>query len=153
MARGFNSDTANEGSTSKFNEAFLKMHRINRLQDMINIASINPLAFNLELNVYNYEVIIRSCSALLKECWGKLSDDERKDAVQLKTALEESLKKFKIHQEVTWHNHEDKKIKFHRQNWEVLEKYIFNYDTKIRELLSSVGYDSPNADEFDEDDF
>ena len=64
----FNYPNANEtweGSSSKINEAWLKMQRLHKMQDYLNMAGMNLLATNLDLGIYNYQVKINSCNALL----------------------------------------------------------------------------------------
>lgn len=137
--------------TSKFNEAFLKMHRIHKLQDSINLASLNPLQLNPQLFVFNYEIIIRACDGILKECWAKMTPEERTDAVQLKEAIELKLESNPIHFNMQNKTNNKEQIKLNLNNWNVLKKWIFKYEVKTRELLGKTGYDSPDKDSWDED--
>ena len=137
---------------SKFNEAYLKMHRIHKLQDTINLASLNPLLMHNELKVFNYQIIIRCCNSLVGECWAKLKDEHKKDALSFKKAIETSLRKYPIHEEVINQNNNQTQMKFNEDNYDIINEWIENYKLKVKELLGIAEYDSPNRDIWDEDD-
>jgi hypothetical protein len=142
-----------ERAVSKFNEAFLKMSRINKLQDTINLCSINPLLYNHELNVFNYQIMISCCNGLLKECYGKMKDEEKKDAIEMKDAIEKMMKKYPVHENIKDIKTGEYNIKYNEQRWRILNDWIFKYDLLVRDLISKTGYDSPNKSDFDDDDF
>jgi ribosomal protein S17E len=138
-------------STSKFNEAFLKMHRIHRLQDTMNICGMNPLAFNNELQVFNYQAKVSACDGIMMEVWGKLDDEEKNKASQLKRAVERFMEKYPIYISKKNQVNNKKMVDVDPSAWNVLKNIIFEYECYMRELLSRTGYDSPNKDEYPED--
>lgn len=149
MAYNNSEPTETEGFQSKYNEAFLKMHRFHKLQDSINLASMNPLEININLNIYNYQIIIESINSLLKECWSKLNESDRAEALGRKVAIEYLLKKCPIHTFPKNQTNSKGMSKLNQANWELLQKWLFNYETFVRDLVGKTGYDSPNKDEFD----
>jgi len=138
-----------DGFKSKFNEAFLKMHRFHKLQDSINLSSMNPLEMNMNLGVYNYQIIIQAINGLLKECWSKLNNEDKTNAVELKEMVENLLRKKPVHEFPKNQSSNSPIVKINKHNWELLERWIFKYETHVRGLIGKAGYDSPNADEFD----
>jgi hypothetical protein len=137
-------------SKSKFNEAFLKMHRIHRLQDLSNMAGINLLAFNETLLVPNYIVKLNVNEGLLFEVWSKLSAEEREEIIKLKEIVEGFIEKNPIYFDVK-NNLQNKNItKIDYSILKILKRALFKYETKIRELIGRTGYDSPDYD-YDED--
>jgi len=142
----FDAGTEEEGSASKYNEAWLKMRRLHDLQSMINIAGLNPTAFNPELGIYNYQVKVNCCNALLLEVWGKLNEEERHNAVTMKEAIEEKMIKNPIHENKKDFSKNKTITVLENKNWNVLKGWIFKYETLIKELLTKTKYDSPDFD-------
>ena len=87
------------GKTSKFNAGILQMQRIHDLQERLNLAKINPLAYNEDLGLFNYEVILNTINALYLEAESKLATKEKEEAVKLKKALEIFLERKPVHPE------------------------------------------------------
>jgi hypothetical protein len=123
---------------SEVNEAFLKMERINKVQDACNLANLNPLSLNLELGIYNYQVIINGNNALLLEAWGQLNETKRKEGVNLKNSIEFFLKNYPIIENVIDNSKGKSNEKINLDNWNILEKWIFIYQAKIKELLTEA---------------
>lgn len=142
-----------EGHFSKFNEAWLKMKRIDKLQDTINLCIINPTEFNLQYNCFNYQVVLTCCASIIAECWGKLSEEKREDALNFKLAIEKTIKKYPIHNQVKDSSNGKMVLKYNDEVWDVMSKWLFNYNLKCRDYLAGAGYDSPDTDSFDDDDF
>lgn len=140
-----------EDSKSQFNEAFLKMYRINKLQDAINNSNISPLAWNVNLNVYNYQILFSSLNGLLMEAWSKLNPKEKEDAGNMKSAIESAMKKYPIYETRKNVAIGKTETKLNKRNWETISKWLFKYEVMVREMLGRTGYDSPNKEEYPED--
>ena len=140
-----------EGDKSKFNEAFLKMHRFHRCQERINMCRLNPLAMNEALGVWNFMAMISDCESLLMEVWGKLTSDERKEMIGMKENIEKFSEKYPVYDTNTNHTNGKTRLNMDMSVWNVLKKQIFKYECRVRELITRAGYDSPNYDEYDDD--
>lgn len=139
-----------DGSVSKFNEAYFKMMRLHEIQKVINDCSTNILAFNIDYGVYNYELIFKSLNQLLLETWSKIKKEQKEESVKFKQAIEIFLLKYPIiinkKDSVTG----EPIVKINKSNQIILENWLFKYQSMIKEYLGKVGYDSPNyEDTFD----
>lgn len=139
-----------EGKFSKFNEAWLKMKRIDKLQDTINGCIINPTEFNLQYNCFNYEIVLRCCSSIIAECWAKLNEETRTDALKFKRAVETSIRKYPVHNQTKDINNGKTMLKYDSKVWEIMSEWLFKYNLKCRDYLGQSGYDSPDMD-YDDD--
>lgn len=139
----YNYNNSDEGQSSKFNAGILQMNRLHELQRHLNTANLNPLAFDIELGVYNYQTIIDNTTNLVEEAGNKLSKDEKKQSMVLKDAVEKLIQKYPIHR----FNPQRKKNILSVGNWEHLRKLIFYYQDYARSLLDKHNLNSPIEDE------
>jgi hypothetical protein len=58
-------DSAQEPNKAMFNEAYFVTKRLSSLQERINFAKMNPLAYNNEVMVYNYQIWFTDLTSLL----------------------------------------------------------------------------------------
>jgi hypothetical protein len=140
-------DEINLGTQSSFNEASLKMIRIHKFQETSGVCNFNPLQPNQQTGTYNYEVIFECNNNLLKECWGKMNDKEREELKNTKDYLQKFLKKHPIHKQINFPNENKPQTKTFIYHWEIYKEALFNYELRIRELLTRIKYDSPDMDE------
>lgn len=138
-----------DGDSSDYNEAFLKMHRLDRLQNTINDCSNNPLSYNEEINTFNYELRFSTCNSLLQEIYSKLSEEERKDILALKNAIEIILIKYPIHSYKSNVITKKKELKINNNNWLVIKNWLYKYELKLRDLLDKTGYTTKSKDYYD----
>jgi hypothetical protein len=139
-----------EGQLSKFNAGILQMTRLHKLQEQLNEANYNPLAYNEALGVYNYEIIIRATTNIIKEAGKKLSDTEKKDALALKKVLEAAIEKYPIHELKINQGYPHKRfIQVNSINWKLLKEFIFQYEDLARGFLDKHNLNSPPEDESD----
>ena len=140
-----------EGSNSQFNAGLLQMKRIHEIQDLLNRASLNPLAFNEELGVYNYQIIFSSTCSLLNEASPKLGKDERKDAEKLRNGIREFIVKFPIYELKkdikAGSNYSTNSL--NKKHWQILLDWLQTYETLIRNLLDKHQLNSPNKEDDD----
>lgn len=136
------------GKTSKFNAAVLQMQRIHDLQERLNRAKINQLAYSEDVGLFNYEIILNTINALYLEVEPKLGTKENKKGLLLKEAIEDSLKKNPVHFEKKTLTYPYRPtIQFNKNNWENIRKVIFFYESLVRDFLEIHGMNSPPNDD------
>ena len=134
-----------EGEISKFNEAFLKMKRLDKIQDGINTLRLSPLQFNMEQRVYNYQLVLSLLTSLYMEVIGKLSPPEKEKAMELKKDIEENLNKKPPFQ---LRSHYDKKTTiFVEDAWRELEKKINDFEEFLRIMMDKHGLGTPSEEQ------
>ena len=137
-----------QGKTSKFNAAVLQMQRIHDLQERLNRAKINPLAYSEDVGLFNYEIILNTITALYLEVEPKLSKVENEKGLVLKEAIEDFLEKTPVHFEKKTLTYPYRPtIQFNKQNWESVRKVIFFYESLVRDFLEIHGMNSPPNDD------
>lgn len=137
-----------EDKSSMFNQAGLQMKRLDEEIKRINQCKIDPLAFNIEFNTYNYQVIFMSIKNIFLEIIEKLKPNEEEKILLMIRGIGHLLEhnppykivKTKVYPYKT-------KVKFDANAWRILDRYIFNFDLKIRKLMEQHGYGSPLADD------
>lgn len=133
-----------EAKKSKFNAGVALAERIDALQQAINNAWQNPLAFNINTGTHNYDVIINANESLTKETWGKLKPDEKKEADKIRNIIREFIKRFPP---ITLTSNGDKKI--NTDNYEKLKILMDLYEKKNKTFLDEHDLNSPNIDDED----
>jgi len=133
-----------EGSLSKFNAGMLQMTRLHSLQEKINGCNLNPLAYDSDASVFNFEIIFSCNNSLLEEAWPKLSEKEQKKAILLKTALNNFLKKYPIYEK-----RRRKGLQLNECHWEIISEWLCKYSLMIRDLLNKHRLSSPDDDDDD----
>ncbi len=140
--------SSDEGKFSEFNPAALKMMRLDKAQTLINQINGNLLAYNSEHGVYNFELKFRVCNNLYQEVESKLSKDERKDAEEMRKAVEKALENNQIYtssQNKTFPY--NKTTKLNEGTWKIIKKWLFDWETRVRALLDSHGLDTKYIDD------
>lgn len=143
---------------SKFNEAGLKMTRVHKLQDTINICSLNKLGHFIDVNNIgvlpegerNYKVIFQCLNQLLMEVWGKLEDNDRKSVSQKRNVINEFLKTknpYQLIYDLNNRSYEELNV----GNWVILEEQLIEYEEDIRNLLDKHKISGGNQDDEDGD--
>lgn len=106
------------------------------LQRKINQCRMNPFIIDEEMGVYNYEIILRCITQLLQEVLPKLKEDDKFNILALKKAVETQLKNNPIHVLKKEKNYpHNKYYELKNENWETFEKWLFEYESKVRYLL------------------
>lgn len=146
MAYKYNYGDPDQGESSQFNAGLLQMKRIHEIQDLLNKASLNPQAFNDEVGVYNFEIILSSINSLLHESSPKLGKVERLEAESMRDSIKLFLVNHPIFELKKNLNAGNSRLtnKFNKKNWKVLEKWIVAYETFVRHLLDKHELNSPN---------
>lgn len=149
MAYDYNYDEVDQGQSSKFNAGLLQMKRLHEVQDLLNRASLNPLAYNEEIGVYNFQIMFSSITTLLNESSAKLGATERKEAEALREGIRSFLTEkpiFEMTQDVKVGGSKSV-IRFNKKNWNILEKYLIQYQTLVRKQLDAHNLNSPNQED------
>ena len=94
MGDFFQSD---QGSISKFNEASLKLLRINNEQLRINQCNINLLGFDPEVSMFNYEIKFNCLGSLFSEISAQLTDKEVKEVKDLRKKIKNKIRDRPVH--------------------------------------------------------
>jgi hypothetical protein len=133
-------------SKGMFNEAMFVMRRLDNSQSRINLVRINPLIFNSEVGVYNYEVWYSDLISLLNESWGKLNDTERKEALRMKELLDNMLINFPIHENIIKASTNQRITKINKDNWEKFKRTLYIFERNIKVYMDKHGLSNPNVE-------
>lgn len=128
------------GSQSVFNEAVLKMQRLDELQERLNLLNLDPTALNEFTGQYNFKSITNTLKSLLAEVWGKLSNLEKQNGLRLLKIIKSAMKNKPIF--ITTKTGK----KFNNENWEYIEELLFSYELLIRQYLEDHDLATPNAE-------
>ena len=138
---------AGDGSLSKFNEASLKILRINAIQSTINECNVNLLGINLEVGKYNYEVKFDCINSLFVEISAQLSDKEIDSVQKLRKNIKKLMKTKPVHDNVkNMVTHEINK-KVNASNWDTIEELLFDYDILIKRYMKKHNISLPDDDD------
>lgn len=137
----YNSDD----KVSEFNEAALKMMRLDRIQDHLNELWVYPTAYNVELARYNYEIIQSLIESLYQEVRPKMRDEEKKKGEQYIEIIDRYMEEFPPHKEKR--QIEESKKEFDRSNWRKIKKALRTFESFVRHQLDNHGFGSPNKDD------
>ena len=127
---------------SIFNEAGLKMERLNHLQSAMNEFRINPFSRTHSMYQWDFELWAACVDGLYLEVFPKLKEKEDETAIELLNKVRETnMKLLKIRDVSLWG------MQLHREKmWEIREA-LFNAEKYIRKLLEDHNLGSPNADD------
>jgi hypothetical protein len=143
-----------DDSKSEFNEAWLKVGRINKLQDTMNMMWLNPLELNENIKKYHYQIYISCCDGILQECLPRVNESKAEDIDDYRRALKITLQKYPVNYPVkNQGNNGEAVMKVNLKNWNIIEEMIFKYGKKVRMLIKDAGYDTKSASGLDDDDF
>ena len=136
------SDTEYEGKVSTFNEAALKMVRLDNLQTAMNQFRINPFIRLHSEHQFDFELWAACLDGLYLEVSSKLSDKEDEKIMKLlNTAREEMATLLKIRDTSLWG------AQIHRIKMSNIRIALFNAEKTIRRMLDEHGLGSPNTPE------
>ena len=137
------------GKTSLFNEASLKMKRIDTHQTLVNNLRTNLLNWNPFYLKYNYQIVISEILSLAAEVRGKLSTDEKKDLVLWRDKIIDMQEQTQIYKTKSVETFSDTKNtkEVIWNNWRALRSMIFELEDFVRDLIEEHGLSSPNTEE------
>jgi len=138
-----------EFKESRFNEAALKMERINRSQSIINSLRAILFEWNREYGKWNYEVVSPELISLLKEVKSKQPKDEKVKSSRLRNILFHMLEEFPVYSysvSISLAGKEKKKF-VNSKNKEEIRKIIYICEDYINDEMESHGMSSPNVDD------
>ena len=127
---------------SVFNEAALKMRRIDDSWQVINILRTNLLDWNGEFNKWNYEIVISQLITSLYETFGKMKIEEKKFFDKSKEEIMNLLEFHPTYQKKTIQSLSGTKtiLVFNKDNWKVLRKKINSFENFCREQQEVHGF-------------
>ncbi len=133
-----------EGDVSTYNEASLKMMRLNNIQININKCNLNLFEIDLETERFKYEIKISLINSLFSEISSKCSDGETDKNQVWNNAIQKILKNappFKTRfNEV---RHKSEFLGWNTYNCDLIKDTLFKYENFVRKLLEVHGYGSP----------
>jgi len=138
-----------DGTTSVFNEAVLKMQRIHECQRIINSVRSNLLAWNFEYGKYNYEVYSTQILNLFGEVMAKLNKKEFGDAKTKRKEMLNALESSNIisRQHMKSFGNPRVEIVIDRKGWEKLRDTLLDCEDYSRNLIDKHGMATPNEEE------
>lgn len=130
-----------EGNNSKFNEAALKMRRIDSIQSELHNYRIHLLRFDPMYQMYHYEIVFSLCNSLEMELLGYLTKKEEGDIDKIREELNYRIENKKPHEKKI--NRDKKIIKLNKDNWNLFKKKLFEYERELRRLIHIHKLGSP----------
>ena len=137
-----------DSKKSKFNEAMLKMDRLNNSQKVINSLRTNMLFFNHDYAKYNYEVICSELISLIHEIFGKMNVNEKEKAKEWRTKLLDYLEFvpiWEIEKNGSFSDGGTRKT-FYKQNWLGLRTLMLKIEEFVREQLEEHEFSGTNIE-------
>lgn len=143
-----NANLNDEGRISDYNSASYKMFRLHELFKEINSINNDLSAFNLEFNIFNYELKFRLLESLYQEVESKLRSEEKYEGEGLRVCIQELLKKYPVHTEIRNNIYPYKTIKkVNHVNLNIIRNWLFKFESLVRQLIDSHGMDTRYDDE------
>lgn len=134
------------GKLSRFNAGIAQTIRIDDLQQKLNLARFNPLAQDLEIGRFNYEIMVSACDGLLQESWAKLSPKEKEEGDRLRKLVSLFIDVFPIYTQT-----KDGKTKVNYQNYRKFMELINLYEKKNKIFLDDHNLNAPNYEDDDDE--
>jgi len=134
-----------EGDISKFNEAALKMRRIDILQADLHNYRLHPLRYNLEYEKYHYEIVFSLCLSLEMELLGYMSEKEEEDVKDLREEIQD-----KIDNNPPFEDKQNLDVKnkvLNKDKWKELASPLLDYERALRRLIHIHKLGSPTETE------
>lgn len=118
---------------SKFNSGVIQSIRIGKITDLINHAKSNPLAYNITLIDYNFNIWFRSVSSLYDEidCYIK-KDDSRSSLIKARKMIQDMMKNYPVLEDIN-RNGRIKQV-VNNKNWEKIRDAIEFYELKVKDM-------------------
>jgi len=133
--------------SSKFNAGILQMERLHDLQALINKANSNLTAFNLEYNIYNYELLLASLNSLYQEVRPKLKKEERIAGDLFRFKLMKAMEEYPIHEDKKDIITKKTNSILNKSNLQVHRRYLIEYESLIRDMMDKHSFNSPTEDD------
>ena len=148
MKMAWNNYNSDEGKYSEYNTASLKMKRLSDETSEISQINGNLLAFNQDYGVYNFELKLSKLDNLYLEVESKLNEKERKDIESFRKVLHLKIKKNLIFVQKKKPTYPYTRVAVTDEKvWDVIVKWLFEYERKVRGLLDEHGLDTKYEDE------
>ena len=126
---------------SVFNEAALKMRRIDKSWDYVNMLRTHLLSWNSEFGEWNYQVVISQLFSLCLEVRGKMTDPEKESFNNLRKEIIDLIEEKPIYSQRKENSLGDNKsfIIFNKDNWKRLREKIFELEDFCRDQQEAHG--------------
>jgi hypothetical protein len=132
-----------------FNEAALKMRRIDENWQTINHLRTNMLDYNYFFKKYNYEVIISMLFSQCNEILDLMSSDDLRIFNFFRDNIISSLEKYSVHQKKCHYSFGEVSSKtiINKSNWNFMRNLIFMFEDFTRMQLGKHGVSNPRKDD------
>lgn len=133
---------------AQYNQASYQQLRINDLLQLIDRASINPLAQDQSIGVYNYQLIFNNLNSLFITTHAKYTEEELKEVQEMKKELQNFINTNPIFQQrLDPRDSSRRTIVFQTAKWNTLWDMILNYRMKIEKLMDVHGFGNPTKED------
>lgn len=143
-----------ETRISQWNEAQLKMFRINTLQERINDLWTNPLAYNEEAGKYNFELLFQSIISYWYEVRPKTNNNEKDEMDKIVDIIEKFMDNNPIIRKITIESpatymkqYAPQGIKTDINKWKILRKLLRRFEGDIKTLAEIHGISGRNQEQ------
>lgn len=136
-----NEDNASEGIISRFSEHQFQTLRGHDTQSLMNKCRLNLEVFNVDFQVYNYQVMLLLLDTLLAETLSKLSPEEEKQIMTYQELLWKLLDKYPIHKQIRRTN--KFVTSFNPRFLKIFRKGLFDYEILVRKYREQHGFSGP----------
>lgn len=130
---------------SKWNTAQLTGRRIDLAWLEIYYLEQNPIVFNAETGLFNYERLMNNYLTIFFEVCSKANKKDLENIWSFRLKLEELMKKYPIHKpssklaKYRW--------KFNMINWEIIKEALNKYKLLLKLQEDKTGWGSPSKDD------
>ena len=148
LKMGYDEYAVDEGKSAKFNAGVLQTQRINKILDLINFCKNNPLAFNMDQNDWNFNIILRCVNNLFDEIEGFMKRDESKICVQIKERINKLIIDYPIIDNIKRSPYGNPEKQINESNWRILQKALDHYERLVRRYGIKYQILSATKDDF-----
>lgn len=137
-----------DGHDSAFNEASLRMQRINEEQRKLSHLLTNLLAYNPDYLKRNYDVAFTLIQNLLRMAYGKMNTKEKENYTKYRKDVTETTDFYPIYKIVKSDGMGGNKTfqSFSKSNYDKARDLIFKGVDFIEDVYERVGYGAPNVE-------
>ena len=137
----------NSGKESTFNEAALKMQRLDELQQVLNRLIVNMLYWDNEIGMYSYQLIPGVLEGLYLELYGHLSDKELEEAEAERKLINEAINYLPIKIKIVNESLSGTKVTttINQNNLRIIQELLFKFQTKLRKWIEVHKLGTPTA--------
>ncbi len=131
-----------EGKSSEYNSAQLKMKRMDEILQELNDIDKNLKAFNIDYGIFNYELKFILLDKLYQEIKSTLTKDETSEIVVARGVIEKFINKYPIYKIIRRQIGKKTEPVFDEINLKQISILLFDYESLIRTNQDKHGLDN-----------